>query len=1063
MGIVAKVFKVFRTPLRIIQFAISYLTPKLPDIPNTKIDTKNPLNSVPVCYGKNFMQGNFVFVQTESGNVANLDVVLVLAEGECSAQTGRTWINDKLITHDDIKNLVSMQTYNGSDTQTASSLLISRQPSYWSSAHRLRGLSYRILRYNYHDKYMSGGNPSAKFEVYGKLCQDPRQSNNEFYTENPILHIYDFFQNKIFGMRLSQSQINLTVISDLADLCDSIGADNRPLFRSSLVINPSRSREQNLQQLLKAFRGSIYQEDDKIVLSMTRSQPVSLQISDSDIISMSVNQSPADSIFNSGTLTYRDEDSESKSCVYTNTAALIEDSNIVSTFNGSVSHLHTYDQAMDYLTHSVDQSRLSLFAEMTTSMVGFRCTQNDVIEVSSGEYAFVAKQFIVEEIVLLTEKLEVKLSLREYDAQLFVQKTHAQNTDNNPNYTFNDQTQLDAPSSLVLLSNDSINSVTNKNESALIFSWDQVNNGYNVNGYETQFKLSSSVLWTAASNVTNSNVQITYPLRSGETYDFRVRTLAHGGRISSLWTTINNQVYLPTSVPSPPQNPGPITLVGENSTNIFYGLDANIKWDWLSNSGVALLGTQAGSSPAQAFILQVLNPAGSLLREERLFSNSYSYTQSMNISDQKQLGNLEGPLRQFSFRLWQRDTYGQSSSGYSQLSVSNPHPSESDISFALSSGNKIIKVTLTQPSLERDLSHYEIFLSTSADPPLAATLFGKIFPNETTHLLRYHGQNQLVNGQLYHVQIVPVDIFSPADYTNTTGIQTVTPLESNSFPDERQSFQEISLGSSTFRDTGMQVKRNPFNNGLPGLFLGDHGKQQFIDFSDETGDAKFTIGDNVILQNGYNRKLDSIYNNWDQNLSNISEDVLTNAGAFTFEDGYCNLQNGLNSGDLRSHYKQLFGVPVSWANSRRVRFVVKPAQSGTGTENAFVFITGRQIQLSNNGFGVFFGFRYYNSGDLRAVYNNGQTVNTYESATLSTINTLNTYKLEAHSDVVNGTIKWYLDDVEIHSVNVNTASEFVPGVYDERMWQIAVYHGANSSGPQETLLTSIEFQQISNS
>jgi len=1043
----------FRWTIRQTQRLINYLTPK-PDVDPQELSPRNPLNNIPILYGRGWLTGNKVFIQSQY--VSNLDTVVALCEGPISSTEGRIMVNDKPHTDPDHASLIDTEFYVGTSTQAASPLLISRQ-SEWTSDHKLLAIAHRYFRFRYHDEHMAG-DPNLRIEQYGMLCWDTRTSQF-LWSDNPILHILDYCLSPIYGFGMSLLDFDTTNINEMANYCDSLGEDGRKRFTSNILIQSSKSREKNIELLLEVCRASWYIQNEKIFFSINRTQSTSLSLNDDDIVSFSLTQEKADKVWNTGELSFTNIDDEKKTVSYVNLGALQSDQQIESKYNGSAQWIKSYDEAMDYLAFQVDTSRRILNGQILVSMKAFSVIQNDILSISYGEFGMQNKLWRVAEAVFEEKDLLVSLSIVEYFADDYIQQTHPVNTDSLPVYQFNNQKLLSAPSSLVLLNNDSIHAENNTRESALVFSWDAVD-GFAVNGYEVQFKLSSSALFINASNVTNSNISINYPLRSGEIYDYRVRTLSQGGSIKSEWTTIT-QVYQPLSVPSPPQTPGTLSIKGEGSSTEFYGPDCTITWDWLNNQGTPILGSVTGSSPSAYFQLQVLLLNNVVLRTEELYSNDYTYSQSKNAADQLEIGSSD-VIRDFKFRLLQRDAYGQLSPSYSELIVSNPHPDPSTVIFSLTAGNKIIKINILQHNREKDLSHYACYLSTSADPPLAQTYIGKILPNENTLFLRYYAEQALVNGQLYHIQLVPVDTFS-LDLTNNTPIQTITPQENNGFADELQAFDEISLGSSTFRDTGMQVKRNPFNNGLPGLFLGDVSKKQFIEFSDENGDAKFIVGDNV-LQNGvsgFNKSNDSIYNNWDQNLNNISEDQLSNNGSFSFQNGYCSLQNGLNSGDLRSHYKQLFGVPVSWANSRRVRYVIKPSLSGTGTGNVFSFLTGRDVNLLGNGAGVFFGFKYFNSGDLRAVYNDG--TNNYQSASLTTLSTLNIYTIEAHSDVDEGTIKWYINDLLMHTVNVNTSIDFLPTTYDERMWHISLIHQGTSTGNQEVFVYSIEFQQISNS
>ena len=173
--------------------AIGWLIPQ-PEIPDfgenlaeqtnrgVLVNKFNANAHIPIVYGTRKVGGNVVFLETSGTDNQYLYMAIVLSEGEVNDITA-IFINDNQVTWSgDIadntqitvgsgdanffsgSSLITCEPHFGSDSQTASSLLSTL--SSWTSNHRLRGLCYLAIRFEWNqDKFASL--PSVQAVVKG--------------------------------------------------------------------------------------------------------------------------------------------------------------------------------------------------------------------------------------------------------------------------------------------------------------------------------------------------------------------------------------------------------------------------------------------------------------------------------------------------------------------------------------------------------------------------------------------------------------------------------------------------------------------------------------------------------------------------------------------------------------------------------------------------------------------------------------------------------------------------------------------------------------------------------
>ena len=287
----------------LVEDVISWIIP-MPDIPDfgqnqqdldakgILVNKKSANGSIPIVYGTRKVGGNVVFLETSGTDNQYLYMAIVLSEGEID-DISSIEINDNQVTFSgdladntqvtvassdanffDGSSLITVEPHFGSDSQTASSLLSTL--SSWTSNHRLRGLAYLAIRFEWNnDKF--GSIPTVQAIVKGKKVYNPNldstvtggsgshrkdTSSTWEYSDNPVYQLLDYLRNDRFGMGIENSYFdsNFADWQIAGDVCDTqitpfSGASAIDLMNSHTVIDTSKKAIDNVKSFLRGCRG----------------------------------------------------------------------------------------------------------------------------------------------------------------------------------------------------------------------------------------------------------------------------------------------------------------------------------------------------------------------------------------------------------------------------------------------------------------------------------------------------------------------------------------------------------------------------------------------------------------------------------------------------------------------------------------------------------------------------------------------------------------------------------------------------------------------------------------
>ena len=332
VGFVEDVVDVF---VDVIEEVIGWIVPQ-PEIPdfgeqdveqNAKGVLVNKFSAnahIPVVYGTRKVGGNVVFLETSGADNQYLYMALILSEGEIDSVQS-LFVNDQQVTlsgsltdgtrrtvsasdanfydTENSNSLITVEAFLGTDTQTASSLLDQRQS--WTTDHRLRGLAYLALRFEWNaDKF--GSIPNVQAIIKGKKVYNPNldgtvtggsgshrkdTSSTWAYSDNPILQMLDYLRNDRFGMGITNNYFdsNFADWQTASDVCDTnitpfSGASQIDLMDSHIVVDTSKKAIDNVKEFVKGSRSYLNFSGGKYNILVETTGTASISLTEDNII-----------------------------------------------------------------------------------------------------------------------------------------------------------------------------------------------------------------------------------------------------------------------------------------------------------------------------------------------------------------------------------------------------------------------------------------------------------------------------------------------------------------------------------------------------------------------------------------------------------------------------------------------------------------------------------------------------------------------------------------------------------------------------------------------------------
>ena len=578
---------------------------------------------IPVVYGTRKVGGNVVFLETSGTDNQYLYMALVLSEGEV-ADIDAIFINDNQVTWSgDIadntqitvgsgdanfysgSSLITCEPHFGSDSQTASSLLSTL--SSWTSNHRLRGLCYLAIRFEWNqDKF--GSLPTVQAVVKGKKVYNPNldstvtggsgshrkdDSSTWEYSDNPILQLLDYLRNERFGMGIANSYFdsNFADWQTATDVCDAnitpySGASQIDLMDSHAVVDTSKKAIDNVKNFIRGaraylnFSGGIY----NVLVETTGSASITLT-EDNIIGGISVKSKNKNSRYNRVIVNFTNPDKNYQS----DTAQFppVDETGLASadqhatmkTADGGLLLEGRFDftmltspyQAQEMAEIILRRSRSSLDISLIADATALDLAIGDIVNITHATPSFSAKPFRVQGLNV-NSNYTVTMQCSEHQDSFYTFGTQ-QEVASIPNTTLPNPFVIQPPASVTLS-----DQLIEYNDGTVIVALD-VTVGASpdnfIDFYQVEYKLSTDsdfIIYAQGSGLNHRVLNVI----DQQTYDVRVKAVNSAG-VSSTYVSAQRQIVGAIAPPSD---------VTDFSCNVS-GQEAHLSWEAVSDLDLA--------------------------------------------------------------------------------------------------------------------------------------------------------------------------------------------------------------------------------------------------------------------------------------------------------------------------------------------------------------------------------------------------------------------------------------------------------------------------------------------
>ena len=618
----------------VVESAIGFLTPEvdIPDFSQNQADQNargvlvNKFNAnahIPIVYGTRKVGGSVVFLETSGTDNQYLYMAIVLSEGEINDITSIE-VNDNQVTFTgdladntqvtvassdanfyDGSSLITVEPHFGSDTQTASSLLSTL--SSWTSNHRLRGLAYLAIRFEWNqDKF--GGLPTVQAVVQGKKVYNPNldgsitggsgshradTSSTWEYSDNPIYQLLDYLRNERFGMGIPNSYFdsNFADWQTAGDVCDTditpfSGASAIDLIDSHTVVDTSKKAIDNVKDFIRGSRAYLNFTGGKYNILVEGTGSASITLTEDNIIGgINIQSKSKNSRYNRVIVTfinpsksYQSDTAQFPPVDETGLASADQHANMKTADGGLLlegrfdfSMLSSPYQAQEMAEIILRRSRSSLDVSLRADATALDLSIGDIVNITHATPSFSAKPFRVQGITINADHT-VNLQCTEHQDSFYTFGTQ-QEVASIPNTTLPNPFTVQPPASVTLS-----DQLIQYNDGTVIVALD-ITIGASpdqfVDFFQVEYKLSTEsdfIIYAQGSGLTHRVLNVI----DQSTYNVRVKAVNSLG-VSSTYVSASRTIVGATAPPSD---------VTDLSCNIS-GEEAHLSWEAVGDLDLA--------------------------------------------------------------------------------------------------------------------------------------------------------------------------------------------------------------------------------------------------------------------------------------------------------------------------------------------------------------------------------------------------------------------------------------------------------------------------------------------
>ena len=631
MGFFKKIFRAVKKVVKTVVKAVTKLAGAImqpfgfsPDVPDFGLDEginqesaiqgvllnkDSAIANIPVVYGTRMIGGVRVFVSTNGTNNKYLYVAQVLAEGQINALSSLL-IDDNVVplssyahgvqatpSSGDYSGKLTVQFFDGRDDQIASTLFTGNSVPGWTSAHKISGIAYLALRFEWakdntaasaDNNPYRGGIPNIKAIVQGKkiydtttLTADSTTYHDTAYadepttfTNNPVSVLLDYMRNSRYGKGLPNNLFNFDTWKTAADLCDQVvtyeDSTSGKAFTCDAVCDTSLSLMSNIKIMLSGFRGIMpytqgkyklmieHAGDDTDITSTSTPSTVMTVTNDHIVGGMQLEGESKTNKVNRVIVTYVDPDSDYQpnQAVYpvegssTDNTYMTEDNQIRLEKTVTLPTVANREQALQFAEVFVKRSRTGKTISFNTTIATSNLTVGDLITVVN-EHISLNGIFRISDIRI---DVDGSVSIGAVEHQPATYAIIAKPDDiTRPSINLPDPNQVIAPTSLILASGSAQNLQGSETTGYFVdtsvsvirrlkVSWTATTDVF-VDDYIVQFKKTSDSDYATAV-VTADVSTFIFPVGLGESYDARVCARNELNRRSDFLTVTGHTIVV---------------------------------------------------------------------------------------------------------------------------------------------------------------------------------------------------------------------------------------------------------------------------------------------------------------------------------------------------------------------------------------------------------------------------------------------------------------------------------------------------------------------------------------
>lgn len=486
-----------------------------------------------IIYGEARVGGARVYDASTGGRNQFLHRILAFAGHEIDSYQD-IYLNDEVVTLDGNGNVTSPSQYNGfvrikkylgTTTQTADPDLVSETSGLtdgrWTTDHRLQGIAYLYVRFEYNQDAFPNGVPAVSAKIRGKKVFDPRTSTTA-WSDNPALCIRDYLTND-YGLAQTSGRIDDTLVNAAANIADqTVEGEKRYTCNGAFLTGAAPS--DTLSGLLTSMGGLLWYGQGKWRMKASAWVAPSVSFNEDDLrsgISLSTRHSRRDN-FNSVKGTFAGDETDWQATDYpqvADPAFLAADNGLVNTLDFPLPFTSSSLTAQRIARIALNRNREQLTFSASFGMRAFQVQVGDFVNITNARFGWTDKPFeIVEWTFGLQDSLEilVNMTLREISEGVFTGATGAVFEQNNT--TLPDPFRP-VPVGLNLTSEVRI---VNEHLTNVIFADVSSSEPFNIERVEVQFKKSSESVWKVA-GVGDLGIYEILDTED-ETYDIRARS-----------------------------------------------------------------------------------------------------------------------------------------------------------------------------------------------------------------------------------------------------------------------------------------------------------------------------------------------------------------------------------------------------------------------------------------------------------------------------------------------------------------------------------------------------------